>query len=220
MGNQLGKTLLIKENTRAGVDNKEQTNQQVEVDRVSRVSSGPEAYLESGNAVDCSRRVVQLQPLLQKVAAVGEVGQRTENAWRDDEEEKEALVEESFEARGGMLYIKEAWPIGTNACLPGLRSFLRSFLLRAVKEEEENPPDHRTTQKIARMARDMSDKEILKMELDQLKLEVNTTRTPMAANCADTIAFVEGLAAEDPLIKGVSDEKNPYKGDKGGCTIT
>lgn len=30
---------------------------------------------------------------------------------------------------------------------------------------------------IVRMARDMSDKEILKMELDQLKVEVNTART-------------------------------------------
>ncbi|KAJ3608032.1 hypothetical protein NHX12_025082 [Muraenolepis orangiensis] len=70
------------------------------------------------------------------------------------------------------------------------------------------------------MARDMSDKEILKMELDQLKKEVNTPRTPVAANCAETISFVEGLAGEDPLIKGVSDEKNPYKGDKGGCVIT
>lgn len=32
----------------------------------------------------------------------------------------------------------------------------------------------------ARMARDMSDKEILKMELEQLKKEVNTARTPVS----------------------------------------
>ncbi|RVE59946.1 hypothetical protein OJAV_G00192720 [Oryzias javanicus] len=72
----------------------------------------------------------------------------------------------------------------------------------------------------ARMARDMSDKEILKMELDQLKKEVNTPRSSVSKNCADTIAFVEGLMPNDPLIKGVPDDKNPYKGDKGGCTIT
>lgn len=42
----------------------------------------------------------------------------------------------------------------------------------------------------------------------------------VAANCADTISFVEGLAPNDPLIKGVPDDKNPYKGDKGGCIIT
>uniref|UniRef100_A0A8C6WIN7 G protein gamma domain-containing protein n=1 Tax=Neogobius melanostomus TaxID=47308 RepID=A0A8C6WIN7_9GOBI len=59
------------------------------------------------------------------------------------------------------------------------------------------------------MARDMSDKEILKMELDQLKKEV-------LANCTDTIAFVEERTANDQLIKGVPDDKNPYKGDKGG----
>lgn len=32
------------------------------------------------------------------------------------------------------------------------------------------------------MARDMSDKEILKMELDQLKKEVSTARTPVSKN--------------------------------------
>lgn len=42
----------------------------------------------------------------------------------------------------------------------------------------------------------------------------------MAANCADTIAFVEERLPNDPLIKGVPDDKNPYKGDKGGCIIT
>ncbi|CAB1437933.1 unnamed protein product [Pleuronectes platessa] len=78
----------------------------------------------------------------------------------------------------------------------------------------------RGTAQITKMARDMSDKEILKMELDQLKKEVSTPRTPVNANCADTIQFVEGLLPNDPLIKGVSDDKNPYKGDKGGCIIT
>ncbi|XP_075896623.1 guanine nucleotide-binding protein G(I)/G(S)/G(O) subunit gamma-T2b [Nelusetta ayraudi] len=70
------------------------------------------------------------------------------------------------------------------------------------------------------MARDMSDKEILKMELDQLKKEVSTPRSSVASNCTDTISFVENLAPNDPLIKGVPDDKNPYKGDKGGCVIT
>lgn len=42
----------------------------------------------------------------------------------------------------------------------------------------------------------------------------------VGANCAETVAFVEELSPNDPLIKGVSDEKNPYKGDKGGCIIT
>lgn len=42
----------------------------------------------------------------------------------------------------------------------------------------------------------------------------------ITANCADTIAFVEELTPNDPLIKGVPDDKNPYKGDKGGCVVT
>uniref|UniRef100_A0A8C2K508 Guanine nucleotide-binding protein subunit gamma n=1 Tax=Cyprinus carpio TaxID=7962 RepID=A0A8C2K508_CYPCA len=69
------------------------------------------------------------------------------------------------------------------------------------------------------MARDMSDKEILKMELDQLKLEVNTPRIAVSTTAPEIIAFVEGLSAEDPLVKGVPEDKNPFK-EKGGCIIT
>ncbi|XP_038830735.1 guanine nucleotide-binding protein G(I)/G(S)/G(O) subunit gamma-T2-like [Salvelinus namaycush] len=70
------------------------------------------------------------------------------------------------------------------------------------------------------MARDMSDKEILQMELDQLKIEVSTTRTAVSVNCKETMEWVEAQTEGDPLIKGVSDDKNPYKVDKGGCIIT
>ncbi|XP_072312058.1 guanine nucleotide-binding protein G(I)/G(S)/G(O) subunit gamma-T2b [Eucyclogobius newberryi] len=70
------------------------------------------------------------------------------------------------------------------------------------------------------MARDMSDKEILNMELEQLKKEVSTARAPVLASCTETISFVENLLPNDMLIKGVPDEKNPYKGDKGGCILT
>ncbi|XP_016113610.1 guanine nucleotide-binding protein G(I)/G(S)/G(O) subunit gamma-T2-like [Sinocyclocheilus anshuiensis] len=69
------------------------------------------------------------------------------------------------------------------------------------------------------MARDMSDKDILKMELDQLKLEVNTPRIAVSTTAPEIIAFVEGLSAEDPLVKGVPEDKNPFK-EKGGCIIT
>ncbi|XP_051969216.1 guanine nucleotide-binding protein G(I)/G(S)/G(O) subunit gamma-T2-like [Xyrauchen texanus] len=69
------------------------------------------------------------------------------------------------------------------------------------------------------MARDMSDKDILKMEIDQLKIEVNTTRTAVSATATEIIAFVEEKSAEDPLIKGVPEDKNPFK-EKGGCIIT
>ncbi|XP_051522559.1 guanine nucleotide-binding protein G(I)/G(S)/G(O) subunit gamma-T2b [Myxocyprinus asiaticus] len=69
------------------------------------------------------------------------------------------------------------------------------------------------------MARDMSDKDILKMELDQLKVEVNTPRTAISATAPELIAYVEEMSAEDPLIKGVPEDKNPFK-EKGGCIIT
>ncbi|XP_059386374.1 guanine nucleotide-binding protein G(I)/G(S)/G(O) subunit gamma-T2b [Carassius carassius] len=69
------------------------------------------------------------------------------------------------------------------------------------------------------MARDMSDKEILKMELEQLKLEVNTPRIAVSTTAPEIITFVEGKSAEDPLIRGVPEDKNPFK-EKGGCIIT
>ncbi|XP_067226162.1 guanine nucleotide-binding protein G(I)/G(S)/G(O) subunit gamma-T2b [Chanodichthys erythropterus] len=69
------------------------------------------------------------------------------------------------------------------------------------------------------MARDMSDKEILKMELDQLKVEVNTPRIAVSTTATEIIAFVEEKSGEDPLVKGVPEDKNPFK-EKGGCIIT
>ena len=41
----------------------------------------------------------------------------------------------------------------------------------------------------------------------------------VGVNVKETIDFVEGLAPEDPLIKGVPEDKNPFK-EKGGCIIT
>lgn len=62
----------------------------------------------------------------------------------------------------------------------------------------------------------MSDKEILKMEI----CFHLSSQQQVAANCAETVSFVEALVPNDPLIKGVADDKNPYKGDKGGCIVT
>uniref|UniRef100_A0A672S413 G protein gamma domain-containing protein n=1 Tax=Sinocyclocheilus grahami TaxID=75366 RepID=A0A672S413_SINGR len=55
------------------------------------------------------------------------------------------------------------------------------------------------------MARDMSDEDILKMELEQFQKEVKNTREPVSKTAQ---------AAEDPLIKGVPEDKNR------GCIIT
>ncbi|KAL1277818.1 hypothetical protein QQF64_024491 [Cirrhinus molitorella] len=70
-----------------------------------------------------------------------------------------------------------------------------------------------------KMARDMSDKDILKMELEQLQKEVKNTREPVSKTAKEICEWVEAQAAEDPLIKGVPEDKNPFK-EKGGCIIT
>ncbi|RXN33041.1 beta-1,4 N-acetylgalactosaminyltransferase 2-like protein [Labeo rohita] len=62
-----------------------------------------------------------------------------------------------------------------------------------------------------KMARDMSDKDILKMELEQLQKEVKTTREPVSKTAKEICEWVEAKAAEDPLIKGVPEDKNPFK---------
>ncbi|KAI1896532.1 hypothetical protein AGOR_G00095740 [Albula goreensis] len=69
------------------------------------------------------------------------------------------------------------------------------------------------------MARDMSDKDILKMELDQLKKELKNERTPVSTSAKEIVEWVDEQYAEDPLIKGVPEDTNPYK-EKGGCIIT
>ncbi|KAK9977408.1 hypothetical protein ABG768_019222 [Culter alburnus] len=69
------------------------------------------------------------------------------------------------------------------------------------------------------MARDMSDKEILKMELEQLQKEVKNTREPVSKTAKEICEWVEAQSIEDPLIKGVPEDKNPFK-EKGGCIIT
>ncbi|XP_042562786.1 guanine nucleotide-binding protein G(I)/G(S)/G(O) subunit gamma-T2b [Clupea harengus] len=69
------------------------------------------------------------------------------------------------------------------------------------------------------MARDMAEKDILKMEVDQLKKEVSTPRSAVSAAAKETIEFVEAQSPEDPLIKGVPEATNPFK-EKGGCIIS
>ncbi|KFQ13994.1 Guanine nucleotide-binding protein G(I)/G(S)/G(O) subunit gamma-11, partial [Leptosomus discolor] len=66
---------------------------------------------------------------------------------------------------------------------------------------------------------DMTEKELLKMELDQLKKEVKNERQ-MVSKCSEEIKnYIEERSGEDPLVKGVPEDKNPFK-EKGGCTIS
>ncbi|XP_044300631.1 guanine nucleotide-binding protein G(I)/G(S)/G(O) subunit gamma-T2 [Varanus komodoensis] len=69
------------------------------------------------------------------------------------------------------------------------------------------------------MAQDMTEKELLKMELDQLKKEVKLERQMVSKTAKELKEYIESMAAEDPLIKGVPEDKNPFK-EKGGCIIS
>ncbi|KAL7850484.1 hypothetical protein SRHO_G00198330 [Serrasalmus rhombeus] len=80
--------------------------------------------------------------------------------------------------------------------------------------------EHRNWRKLdGKMARDMSDKDILKMEIEQLQKEAKNTREPVSKTAKEICEFAEAQSAEDPLIKGVPEDKNPFK-EKGGCIIT
>ncbi|KAG8566470.1 hypothetical protein GDO81_013266 [Engystomops pustulosus] len=69
------------------------------------------------------------------------------------------------------------------------------------------------------MAQDMTEKDLLKMEVEQLRKEIKTERVLVSKSAQEMKAFVESLATEDPLIKGVPEDKNPFK-EKGGCSLS
>ncbi|XP_048221522.1 guanine nucleotide-binding protein G(I)/G(S)/G(O) subunit gamma-T2 [Perognathus longimembris pacificus] len=69
------------------------------------------------------------------------------------------------------------------------------------------------------MAQDLSEKELLKMEVEQLKKEVKSPRAPISKTGKEIKDYVEAQAGNDPLLKGVSEDKNPFK-EKGTCGIS
>ncbi|XP_038610651.1 guanine nucleotide-binding protein G(I)/G(S)/G(O) subunit gamma-T2 [Tachyglossus aculeatus] len=69
------------------------------------------------------------------------------------------------------------------------------------------------------MAQDLTEKELLKMELAQLKKEVKNERALISKTGKEIKEFVEAQAAEDALLKGVPEDKNPFK-EKGGCSVS
>nr|XP_025715270.1 guanine nucleotide-binding protein G(I)/G(S)/G(O) subunit gamma-T2 isoform X3 [Callorhinus ursinus] len=72
---------------------------------------------------------------------------------------------------------------------------------------------------LGRMAQELSEKELLKMEVEQLKKEVKTPRTPISKTGKEIKDYVEAEAGNDPLLKGIPEDKNPFK-EKGGCAIS
>ncbi|XP_028672922.1 guanine nucleotide-binding protein G(T) subunit gamma-T1 [Erpetoichthys calabaricus] len=65
---------------------------------------------------------------------------------------------------------------------------------------------------------DLTEKDKLKMEVDQLKKEVKLERAMVSKCCEEIKDYIEAGAAEDPLVKGIPEDKNPFK-EKGGCII-
>ncbi|XP_006012841.1 guanine nucleotide-binding protein G(T) subunit gamma-T1 [Latimeria chalumnae] len=65
---------------------------------------------------------------------------------------------------------------------------------------------------------DLTEKDKLKMEVEQLKKETKLERQ-MLSKCAEEIKdYIEERSGEDPLVKGIPEDKNPFK-EKGGCVI-
>ncbi|XP_029444757.1 LOW QUALITY PROTEIN: guanine nucleotide-binding protein G(I)/G(S)/G(O) subunit gamma-11-like [Rhinatrema bivittatum] len=65
---------------------------------------------------------------------------------------------------------------------------------------------------------DLTEKDKLKMEVEQLKKEVKMERQ-LVSKCSEEIKnYIEENSGEDPLVKGIPEDKNPFK-EKGGCVI-
>uniref|UniRef100_A0A2K5C8V7 Guanine nucleotide-binding protein subunit gamma n=1 Tax=Aotus nancymaae TaxID=37293 RepID=A0A2K5C8V7_AOTNA len=69
------------------------------------------------------------------------------------------------------------------------------------------------------MAQDLSEKDLLKMEVEQLKKEVKNTRIPVSKAGKEIKEYVEAQAGNDPFIKGIPEDKNPFK-EKGAFSLT
>ncbi|KAG8514901.1 Guanine nucleotide-binding protein G(I)/G(S)/G(O) subunit gamma-T2, partial [Galemys pyrenaicus] len=87
------------------------------------------------------------------------------------------------------------------------------------------------------MAQDLSEKELLKMEVEQLKKEVKNPRVlsrivsnqqelepyfaffQISKTGKEIKDYVEAQAGSDPLLKGMPEDKNPFR-EKGSCVIS
>ncbi|KAM5274865.1 guanine nucleotide-binding protein G(I)/G(S)/G(O) subunit gamma-T2 [Ctenodactylus gundi] len=69
------------------------------------------------------------------------------------------------------------------------------------------------------MAQDLSEKELLRMEVEQLRKEVKNPRAPISKTGKEIKDYVEAQAGSDPLLRGVPEDKNPFK-EKGTCVIS
>ncbi|XP_036422335.1 guanine nucleotide-binding protein G(T) subunit gamma-T1 [Colossoma macropomum] len=64
----------------------------------------------------------------------------------------------------------------------------------------------------------LTDLDKAKMEVTQLKTEVKLERAKVSTCCEEITEYIQSGTDEDPLVKGIPEEKNPFK-EKGGCVI-
>ncbi|XP_066119981.1 guanine nucleotide-binding protein G(I)/G(S)/G(O) subunit gamma-T2 [Saccopteryx bilineata] len=69
------------------------------------------------------------------------------------------------------------------------------------------------------MAQELSEKELLRMEVEQLKKEVKSPRALISKTGKEIKDYVEAQAGSDPLLRGIPEDKNPFK-EKGTCVIS
>nr|XP_036855008.1 guanine nucleotide-binding protein G(I)/G(S)/G(O) subunit gamma-T2 isoform X1 [Manis javanica] len=77
----------------------------------------------------------------------------------------------------------------------------------------------KTANAAGRMAQELGEKELLRMEVEQLRKEVKNPRTPISKTGKEIKDYVEAQAGNDPLLKGIPEDKNPFK-EKGTCMIS
>ncbi|XP_063041017.1 guanine nucleotide-binding protein G(T) subunit gamma-T1 isoform X2 [Engraulis encrasicolus] len=65
----------------------------------------------------------------------------------------------------------------------------------------------------------LTDLEKAKMEAEQKRKEVKLERALVSKCCTEFMDHVQGLVEEDTLVKGIAEDKNPFKELKGGCVV-
>ncbi|XP_045382203.1 guanine nucleotide-binding protein G(I)/G(S)/G(O) subunit gamma-T2 [Lemur catta] len=69
------------------------------------------------------------------------------------------------------------------------------------------------------MTQELSEKDLLRMEVEQLQKEVKNSRVPISQAGKEIKDYVEAQAGNDPLLKGIPEDKNPFR-EKGTCMIS
>ncbi|KAG7281336.1 hypothetical protein CRUP_023487 [Coryphaenoides rupestris] len=65
---------------------------------------------------------------------------------------------------------------------------------------------------------DLTDLDKAKMSVEQKKIEIKLERWLTSKCCEEIKEYIQAGEEEDILVKGITEEKNPFK-EKGGCVI-